>query len=151
VSNPDVFPVSVLIPDGTEIYCRGNMAATVSMIQDGDRIELGTRFVAQGVRSANWIVVNGLAGWSEIAAVSPSEVTLTQSSVSGYGWTGANVTVAAIPTTRVVTSDGSVQWGSFDGLDVGYQTTWTAVANEPSYSPATIWGVAVNTLQSSGW
>jgi hypothetical protein len=147
VSNPDVFDVSVRVRRGTEIFCRGDLAAPLSAVQDGDRVELGTRFARQGVRVANWIVVNGLTGWSYIEAVDSASVTLSASSIHKADRQGSPVDIAVTPGTLTVAGDGVKRYGTTEGLAVGDGTTWTATADVAGNRPSNVWAIVINVVE----
>ena len=87
--------VTVTVPPGTEIYCRASLASSLSAVIPGDRIEICTSFVGQGRRQANWIVVNGLAGWSDVAGFTNSTILMQPS--SNYGSSNGIVSLAVMP------------------------------------------------------
>ena len=155
VSNPHHFAVDVQVPAGTEIYCRGSVTASISAIQIGDRIELGTRFSDQGVRVANWVVANGVSGWAYITDVSPQSLLVTPSGANGntysnYAPAGGNARLMFVPTTLSVDGDGQKRYGTTQGLTVGDGTTWTGTADQPGANPQNIWAIVVNVVEPNG-
>jgi hypothetical protein len=132
--------IDVSVPDGTQIYCRGSLAANLASLSPGDRIQACTNFIGQGQRQASWVVINGMAGWSDVAGVTDSSLVLQPS--ANYGATNGVV---------ALTITGETRFSAPDGLTyLGDKITWTGTADGPGSNPDTIWGIAVNYLTQSG-
>jgi hypothetical protein len=138
--------VAVRVPSGTEVLCRGQMNAPLSALQIGDRIEIGTTFVAEGKRQARWVVINSLTGWSNVVDVANAEVTVEPSGEYSKGLRVASLQLNARSVVR--TEDGVEFVGNAGPLAPGDPVYWTGMGEAPGYNvPGTIHAIVINRLR----
>lgn len=145
---PCVFEIAIQMTAATQIYCRGLASSTSQSLEIGDRVEFGTSFSTAGARLANWVVVNGLAGWSDVSDSEPPYISIIPTSGAPY----ADNTVRLLrvtQATRVTGPDNKPTFGSADTLTPGDHITWTGVASLPGTNPGDVWALALNYLHQA--
>ena len=133
--------VTIAVPQGTEVFCRGDLSAPLATVQVGDRVDVGTKFVAQGRREATWVVANGCAGWSNVVATFPDEITVEPS--AAYGSSAGNAALRVVAATRIHMPDGKEYIGDASRITVGDPIYWTGISDVPSRSSAPITAIFI--------
>jgi hypothetical protein len=125
--------VTIEVPSDTQIIGPMKLNGRLAEIKVGDRVNVGTSFLSQGLRYARWINVNQLSGWSELLDLEP--LTLETSPFGRYSASNRApaFSLALESGTTIVSSDGTMVSGDPSNLQVGDVIYWTAFSESPAF------------------
>lgn len=138
--------VTIAVPADAQIYGPISLVGRLADIKVGDRVDIGTSFLSQGVRFARWINVNQLTGWSQLLDAEP--LALETAPVGHYS-AGGRAPVFSLTLdreTKIIAEDGSMLSGDPSGLKVGDLLYWTAVASTPAFQSSSAIAIVVHAL-----
>jgi hypothetical protein len=138
--------VTIAVPADVQIYGPIDLTGRLADIKVGDRVDIGTSFLSQGLRFARWINVNLITGWSELLEIEP--LGLETAPIGSYISSGRapafNLTLHE--NTKFVSEEGDMLEGDPSMLKVGDFLYWTAVAATPAFSVASAIPIVVHAL-----